>query len=84
LLLSRPFVLKLIERTQPTTTGSLRAGATARAGHTKSTETIPRHAQGSFYSTMSPLGTRNRLQQSPHPKRRLDGTGARRRRPNQN
>jgi hypothetical protein len=49
LLLSRPIIVSQIERTQSTTTGSLQAGVTAGAGHTKkSTETIPRHAQRLF------------------------------------
>jgi hypothetical protein len=62
---------------------TLRAEVTHGTGLTKSTATIPRHAQRLFNDTISPRSVfRNRLPQSPHPKRRLDGASARRGRPN--
>ena len=91
LLLSRPVIVTQIEVTQigrtrlTTTIRSLRADATAGTGLTKkSTKTIPRHAQRLFLLDHQPAQYRNRLQQSPQPKRRLDGAGAREGRPNQN
>ncbi len=54
LLLGRPAIQSTTTGSQTITTEALRAGVTAGTGHTKSTVTIPRHAQRLFLPDHQP------------------------------